>query len=191
VNINSKSSRKDTDYAERVDDNFLKNELQVTARGIGLQTWYFRALTFIFAIGAVYIAIESYPDAYILFVDCLVVFASAISLIYSETTLQLKKKSATPILMSGGMLKIRPTSIERLRGWNGLIDIKDISRVEIRTNAWPVSFFFFDIHKMTSEACELRFHTSNGVSRYSGVKPRETIDQVVKILTEDYGIRVA
>ena len=185
------ASSSDKGYSETIDSTFLRRELHHTIRDIDFDIWVTRIVAFSLTIGVIYIAFIGYPDVYPLLLDCIVLFAAVLAFINSEISLQVMKKSATPITIHKGKLWIRPSSLERLRRRDGNIDIKDISIIKIRMGGKPHAPFggTFFLNKTTSRASELEIILTNSDSRYSGSKPSETVNQIVRILGEDYQVK--
>jgi hypothetical protein len=193
VNISTPNPVKcDIEYTEIIDSNLFLNESHKSIRSIDSEIWVLRIAALVIAFLMIYLVFIDYPDLDILPILCIIFFGFLLVLIDSEIGLQVMKKSATPITIRSDKLWIRPSSIERLRGWEGNIDINDISMVKIMNYGKPHApyggtFFLF---KMTSRSCEIQIILQNGGSRYSGSKSRETVNQVTKILSECYKIKI-
>jgi hypothetical protein len=149
-----------------------------------------RIAAFAIAILTAYIIFIGYREIRPLLGACIAIFGLILVLVYSEVALQVMKKSATPMSIQSGRIWVRPSSLEKLRGWDGHIDVEEISVVRERANLKPHAQFggTFFLYKMTPEASELQIVLKKGNSRWTGPRPRETVSQVVKILTEDYRV---
>jgi hypothetical protein len=194
VNIGSVPDESEIkEFSEIIDTSFIQRELRHGLRSIDLVIWLLRFAACAIAILTTYIILNGYREVRPLLGSGIAIFGLILVLVYSEVSLQVIKRSATPMSIRSGRLWVRPSSMERLRGWDGNIDVKNISVVRETTNQKPhapLGGTFF-LYKMSPEASELQIVLKKGDSRWTGPKPRETINQVVNILTEDYGVRVA
>lgn len=191
MGANSQNTIEVEDFVEHVDADYLKQEFEETERTIEIDIWISRVVAIGTAVGALYVGLGTFPDISGFLLACLMGFSTILALVHSERTMQIMMKSATPIIILDGKLKLRATSIDKLRGWDGLIDIHGISHISIRRRMKPHSRFELLLRRMGENSCELKVVTAEGKNRFSGPKPCKTINKLVDELNIRYNIRIS